>query len=240
MEIDTSEFLNTKPIITIITVVFNSVSHIESTILSVIQQTNHKIYYIIIDGGSTDGTVDIIKKYQNKIHYWISERDKGIYDAFNKGWSVAPQNTYILFLGAGDKINNLPQENVIRNAEVVYGRVMLDQKQIFKSKADFRLRLGNTLHHQALLVKKSLFLEPPFDLRFKTYADFDFNQRLLKRKVKFTFDEKFVAYALPGGVSQKFKWVESLSIVKKNFGIGYSILASVYYFLQCIKNIFKS
>ncbi len=219
--------------------VYNSVQEIESTILSVSDQRADEINYIIIDGGSTDGTVDIIKKYNNKIHYWISEKDKGIYDAFNKGWNLAPQDSYILFLGSGDKIISLPNLALIRDSEVVYGSVVLNQKQTFRSKADFRLRLGNTLHHQALLIKKGLCPESPFDLRFKTYADFDFNQRLLKQKVKFTFDNTFMSYALPGGVSQKFKLTESLTIVNKNFGITFVLLSFVYYVMQYLKNCFK-
>ena len=90
-----------NPLITVVTVVFNDVQHIEDTILSVVNQTYPNIEYIIIDGGSTDGTIDIIKKYEERIAYWVSEPDKGIYDAMNKGGngyqrkqgnSVGPKN----------------------------------------------------------------------------------------------------------------------------------------------------
>ena len=72
-------------LISVVTVSYNAVATIEQTLLSVINQTYPNIEYIIIDGGSTDGTVDIIKKYADEIVYWISEPDKGIYDAMNKG-----------------------------------------------------------------------------------------------------------------------------------------------------------
>jgi glycosyltransferase involved in cell wall biosynthesis len=74
-----------EPLVSIITVVFNGERYLEETIKSVINQTYKNIEYIIIDGGSTDNTLNIIKKYEDKIDYWISEKDKGIYDAINKG-----------------------------------------------------------------------------------------------------------------------------------------------------------
>jgi glycosyltransferase involved in cell wall biosynthesis len=90
-----------KPLITVVTVVFNGEKLLEETILSVINQTYDNVEYIIIDGGSTDGTVDIIRKYENFLAYWVSEPDKGIYDAWNKGISFA-RGDWIAFLGADD------------------------------------------------------------------------------------------------------------------------------------------
>jgi glycosyltransferase involved in cell wall biosynthesis len=89
-----------KPLISIITVVFNGKKYLEQTIQSVINQNYDNVEYIIIDGGSTDGTVDIIKKYEDQIDYWVSEKDSGISDAFNKG--IENVYGYILMLNAGD------------------------------------------------------------------------------------------------------------------------------------------
>ena len=88
------------PLISVITVSYNAVLTIEQTILSVINQTYLNIEYIIIDGGSTDGTVNVIKKYADKIAYWVSESDKGIYDAMNKGIAYSHGEYY----GLGERV----------------------------------------------------------------------------------------------------------------------------------------
>ncbi|MFH0761601.1 MAG: glycosyltransferase family 2 protein [Bacteroidota bacterium] len=90
-----------KPLVSVITVVFNSVNLLEQTIQSVLNQTWPDIEYIIIDGGSKDGTVDIIRKYERKIAYWVSEPDGGLYDAMNKGLAAATGD-FVWFLNSGD------------------------------------------------------------------------------------------------------------------------------------------
>src|SRR5688572_4810851 len=92
------------PLLSIITVVYNGEQLLEKTILSILNQTYTNIEYLIIDGRSKDRTVDIIKKYENKISYWVSEPDKGIYDAMNKGMNAA-KGDYIWFINAGDVIH---------------------------------------------------------------------------------------------------------------------------------------
>ena len=227
---------NGKPLISIITVVFNGHEHIEQTIHSVISQTYDNLEYIIIDGGSTDGTLDIIRRYDHAVDYWVSEPDKGLYDAMNKGWSVARDSSFLLFLGAGDEILELPLEiPKFRNCDVIFGKVDLGEGKFFNSKADIRLRLGNTLHHQALLINKSLSSEPPFNTKYKIYADFDFNQRLLKQGVKFIHSSNFVSYAMPGGASKQLLINESVSIVMKNFGVFWAMVAILYYLYQGVK-----
>lgn len=223
------------PKISIITVVYNGCDNIEATIKSVINQSYPNLEYIIIDGGSKDGTVDIIKKYGKQITYWVSEADKGIYDAMNKGWAVADPESFVLYLGAGDEIMQLPEVIDYDGADIIYGDVWLSEEVLFRSKVNFKLKLGNTLHHQSLLVRKALHPSPPFLLRFKVYSDFDFNQRLYKRNVRFKYDKDFLSKALPGGISSSYHYKESFAVVSKNFGFFWGVIALIYYVGQSVK-----
>ena len=105
-----------KPLVTIVTVVFNGERYLEETIKSVINQSYDNVEYIIIDGGSTDGTLDIIKKYENQIDYWVSEKDAGMYNALNKGFSCA-QGDYLGWINSDDTLfpNALKDVNSVFN-----------------------------------------------------------------------------------------------------------------------------
>lgn len=224
-----------KGTISVVTVVRNGASQLEETILSVIEnKAAAEIDYLVIDGGSTDGTTDIIRKYTDQISYWVSEPDNGIYDAMNKGWAVAADDSFILFLGAGDRIVSIPSAmHCYRQNDVVYGVVQMGKKTVFKARADFHLKLYNSLHHQALLVNKSLHPAPPFNCRYRVYADFDFNQRLKKKGAHFIHSPDFIGYACPDGVSDRKCFTESLRIVSVNFGFFWAALAlSSYYAMK--------
>ena len=92
-----------QPTFSIITITYNAVRLVEQTLLNVLSQSYPNIEYIVIDGGSTDGTVDIIKRYESGLAYWVSEPDKGIYDAMNKGLQKATGD-YVWFINAGDSL----------------------------------------------------------------------------------------------------------------------------------------
>lgn len=216
--------------ITIITVCYNASSSIEATIKSVAKQ-NPNCQYIIIDGGSTDNTVEIINNHKSVVDILVSEPDNGIYDAMNKGWNLVKEGNYILFLGSGDKIIKLPNPANFEKANIIYGNVLLGNNLV-TGKCDFRLKLGSTVHHQALLIKKSIHVAPPFCLDFPIYADFDFNQRLLKAKHQFIKDDSFLSFALEGGISAKKDEQQMLNVVNKNYGFFYQFLAKLYYKLQ--------
>lgn len=221
------------PLVTVITVVRNDAVLLEETIRSVLALDYGNTAHIIVDGGSTDGTVEVIQRHEAHLAWWTSEPDSGIYDAMNKGWAGAEAG-YILYLGAGDRILSLPAAmGQYGPRDVIYGDVQLADR-LFRGRAGFALTCNNTLHHQALLVHKSLHPEPPFDTRFKVYADFDFNQRLMKSGARFVHAREFRAFASPGGLSSRKAHGETMRIVRKNYGVFRCVIASVYLLLRKI------
>lgn len=186
--------LTGKSLITVITVVFNAEKVLEKTILSVINQTYDNVEYIIIDGGSTDGTLDIIKKYKDRIDCAVSESDKGIYDAMNKGIKVS-HGQWINFLNAGDYyfdnniLSNLPFHT---SEKIIFGNIRYESNKIFESTFNWKMYLKNTLHHQAAFYSIDLFNKLGFfDINFKILADYDFNLKVLALNIK---SEKVLFY----------------------------------------------
>ena len=173
------KFYMNKPQLSIITVVYNGEQFLEQTIKSIINQTYKNIEYIIIDGGSTDGTVNIIKKYEDKIDYWVSESDDGISDAFNKGIKLAT-GEYINFQGDGDGfvsfdslekvfVNINPEKDMFVSTRIQ--RVDMAGNELFCSKyiESFdkkSLLFKMSLPHQGLFTHKNYF---------KKYGLFDVN-----------------------------------------------------------------
>lgn len=221
--------------ISIVIAVKNRKTQLEETILSVVHCPKSDIELIVIDGDSNDGTIGVIRKYESVITYWKSEPDSCLYDAYNKGWEAANNKSYVLFLGAGDRLIALPDDiHPKYGARIIYGSVDIGKKRLFVSRVSKMSRFANTLHHQALLVPKAVHPDPPFDTKYKVYADFDFNQRLIKSGASFEFCEKFISYAQPGGISENYS-KESFLIAYKNFGFLHGFLAYLFFLYQKCK-----
>jgi glycosyltransferase involved in cell wall biosynthesis len=214
--------------ITVITAVYNRVDDLEKTMQSVLQLSRPGLDYIVIDGGSTDGTVEVILKYADKLKHWLSEPDKSVYHAMNKGWALAEPDSRVIFVGAGDRLFALPEarEGDSDTLEIFFGNVQLDQNRVFHARAGIMLRLFNTLHHQALLIPKRLHPDPPFDMSYPLYSDFDFNQRLYRQGAVFRFSPDLTAYAAPGGLTDEMTLDELQKIIRKNYGPFWSALSS--------------
>lgn len=169
-----------KSLVTVITVVFNKKEDLEKTIQSVISQTYKNIEYIVIDGGSTDGTLDVIKKYQHVINAWISEPDKGIYDAMNKGIGLA-SGDWVNFMNAGDEFYNCSSIELLKNyfqekAVLIYGDVKIAYNGLERTQQAERFsRIWGRMVccHQSVFIKKQILAEYMFDTGYPLAADYD-------------------------------------------------------------------
>lgn len=204
--------------ITVITTTYNVRRQLLETIESLRFLRQFVDEFIVIDGASNDGTCDLIRA-DPLITAWRSEPDRGIYDAMNKGWLLANPSNHILYLGAGDRLLSPPATEELLPGTVVYGTVELENGRSFVSKVDEETRRCNTLHHQALLVPRSLHPASPFNTRYPVYADYDFNLRLLRSGTKFARSASFRGYAAAGGASRRLRPTEMAAIVARNFGL---------------------
>jgi len=233
-----------KPLISVITVVLNGEKYLEETILSVLSQTYDNVEYIIIDGGSTDGTLDIIKKYEDYIDYWVSEKDNGIYDAMNKGINVA-SGEWINFMNAGDEfyendvLNKIFSQNKFKKMDVVYGNhnvIYPHKTRIAKAGNIEDIWKGSQFCHQSAFVSVYVHKEYKFNLSNRIGADFEFFYTLYKKNMSFRHIDITVANYSAGGLSD-IKRIDSIvgwwNIIEKNTKVN------LYYVWSILKEIFK-
>lgn len=227
-----------KPKLSVITIVYNNVRDIERTMLSVLGQTYTNIEYIIVDGLSNDGTLQVINKYQDRISKLISEKDNGIYDAMNKGLAVATGD-YVIFMNSGDEFYAADTvANVFASADdadIYYGETeMIDDngqslgQRRHQVPAAFTWRdfkYGMSISHQAIYVRRTL--TEPYDSRYQLSADIDWIIRAAKKARKIVNVNQYVAKYLVGGMSKK-KHRQSLqerfNIMKRYYGLVPTVL----------------
>lgn len=239
--------INKNPLITIVTIVFNDATKIEETILSVAYQTYTNCEYIIVDGGSTDGTVDIIKKYQNKINRFVSEPDNGIYDAMNKGIRLA-KGRWIIFMNSGDSFYN---DKVISNLapvlrsdqfDLVYGKCVFHfvsgYNKIWSPEPLKNLWKRNVFSHQTLFTRTEIMKEYPFN-NANIAADYEFIFRCYKNGTRFYNSNILIASCLGGGVSGKRRVEGTIARYHVVNEYNHSFYIKAYYFFAAI-NAFVS
>lgn len=204
--------------VTVVTVTYNAAESLEKTILSVLQQNYSNVEYIIIDGGSTDGSVEIIKKYSDKIAYWVSEPDRGIYDAMNKGIRKAT-GEWINFMNAGDlffhesTLSSVFSKQNHSLYDILYSDVMcVYPGGLYRSQETEDLSNLNKhmpFCHQTAFVRTNLLKENPFDTTFKIAADYKFFYHALQTGKKFYKLPCFHAiYSMDGISSSQILWDE--------------------------------
>ncbi|XWW48097.1 glycosyltransferase [Fibrella sp. USSR17] len=234
------------PLISIITVTFQACETLENTIKSVASQEAY-YEYIIIDGGSTDGTLDIINKYQDIISYWITEPDSGIYDAMNKGISKA-RGKWLYFLGADDLLaqDSLAKisSHLVPSLSVVFGDIVYDTGHKFKSSIGIRTLLENTLHHQSAFYNMNVFKHFSYNSIYKINADYELNLIIYLQRKTYKYVSTIIAVCGSKGVSSTLSSDETNSIRSlhiKSFYVSLLLSYSLntYYIYRKIKKKLK-
>jgi glycosyltransferase involved in cell wall biosynthesis len=214
---------STEILISIIIVVFKSRDELQLVLESVLRNKSPNSEIIVIDGGSNDGSIDVLRKHDSEVDYWVSEPDKGIYDAMNKGIAAA-RGRFIYHINAGDRLLYLPISELLESDaegyDVVSFAVSVDGKHVYQPSAGWLLKINNTLHHQGTFYRRSKF--PGYNLKFRVLADFDANQRLAQQGARIKLWGKVVALYSSGGVSsQRATGAELYRVVATNYGYAY-------------------
>jgi glycosyltransferase involved in cell wall biosynthesis len=227
-----------SPKISIITVVFNGVTLIERTIKSILSQTYPNIEYIIIDGASSDGTLEIIEQYQDKIALTHSGKDLGIYDAMNRGLKDATGD-YVLFMNAGDELFaedtiekvfsiNINADAYYGNTAVVNskGEILGDRRLSPPTALNWKsFKYGMSVSHQSFIARRLLC--DFYDLEYKVSADIDWVIKVLKKSEHTIDTHQYIAKFLEGGTSNKRMkkaLIERFFIMVKHYGFFQTII----------------
>lgn len=200
----------------IITINYNNHEGLLKTIKSVISQTCHDYEYIVIDGGSSDGSREIIEQYADHFSYWVSEQDKGIYNAMNKGIRQA-HGEYLLFLNSGDLLYNDKVLEDVRHylgSDIVHGKIYNQSKNAFPYLIDHEPTMAylyeSSLQHPASFFRKELFRDSLYDESYRIVSDWKFYiEKIVFQNCSFSFIPVTVAVFEGEGVSEMQKELDS-------------------------------
>jgi glycosyltransferase involved in cell wall biosynthesis len=216
--------------VSIVSVVFRAGRELPVLLGNILALRDDRTELIVIDGGSDDGSVEILRQFDDSIDYWISEPDRGIYDAMNKGIAAAT-GEFVLHLNAGDRLLRIPRQELERaladNIDVVCFAVKIEGCRTFRPRTGFVLRFSNFWHHQGTFYRRKTHLG--YDTQYRIFGDFDLNQRMLKAGKSVRLSDTVVAEVLSAGVSGDMStYHEQYRVVKQNFGTPYVCLARLW------------
>jgi glycosyltransferase involved in cell wall biosynthesis len=243
--------LKNKPVITIITVVLNNKKKIDKALKSIFKQSYKNIELIVIDGGSTDGTINIIKKYHKKINYWISEKDDGIYDAINKGIKKS----------TGDIIGILHSDDYLyKDGISIVAKYFKNNPKIdflFGSVKKYKLLYGYrpwkiffsfgfySTHSVGFFIKRTSQIKLGYyNTKYKYSSDYDLFYRMIVNKKMLgmaTKKEEIIGVFSRGGVSSRLSFIDYLNeTIKIRLDNGQNrLLVLIIFILKYLKNISK-
>lgn len=198
----------------IITVNFNNREGLRNTIESVINQTLHDYEFIVIDGGSTDGSADVLKEYDEHITYWVSEKDTGIYNAMNKGIAKATGD-YLNFMNSGDCFYSIDVLERVSNyqydADFIVGKDFHYNQELQRGHASIQPPRTTMIHffmatldHQSTFIKRELFNNSPYDETHRLVSDWIFfTEKIVKEGKRVQFIPDIICRREEGGLSEQ-------------------------------------
>ncbi|MFK7798470.1 MAG: glycosyltransferase family 2 protein [Aureispira sp.] len=240
------------PLVSIITICYNAAATIEKTLQSVAQQDYPHVEYLIIDGKSKDDTLRIVGQYEEVVSRVISEPDKGIYDAMNKGLQYAT-GEYIWYVHADDQIYAPDTLSQImanhQNEDFIYGKALLVNEQGIERSLETRkphpnaaqltwktMKQGMAISHQSMLVRRTL--APQYDLQYRYVADFDWLIQVLKKSQSVRDTGTYWCRFAEGGISTQHRNAslkERFAILRKHFGFLPTVWQHMLITLKAIK-----
>jgi glycosyltransferase involved in cell wall biosynthesis len=237
-----------KNVISIVTVVLNDVDNIEATIQSVLSQVECDVEYIVIDGGSSDGTLEIISKYRDRIQYYCSEKDQGIYFAMNKAIDVA-EGQWMIFMNSGDTffcstVVRDVFDKISPNTDVIYGQRIVKYgneatRKVIPDKIE-DIWKGMFSSHQTMFVRTVLLKKNSFDCDFKLAADYELVSKLFHLGYHFLYIPEIIAVISAEGVSD----TKRSAVFREYAKISARYFANkpyrIYFFWKCVDGFFRA
>lgn len=237
-----------KPLISIITIVFNGEKYLEDTILNIIKQSYDNVEYVVIDGVSTDRTLEIIKKYEGEIDYWVSEPDKGLYDAMNKGIGLA-NGDWVNFMNAGDVFYNTGMIDSLVNyfkedASLIYGDVRVaytDHENTQKADKFSNLWKGMICCHQSIFTRRQALIELMFNLEYNLASDYEFLCRFYIQGYKAKKIDMVISRIIAGGQadSRRIETLLELQKISSNFFKSRNVFTSIKFKILILIQLLK-
>lgn len=232
-----------QPIISIITVTYNNLNGLKKTVENISQLPQSNIEHIIVDGKSTDGSVDYLYNIDLKHTLWTSEEDKGIYDAMNKGIKLCKGN-WLIFMNAGDIFNSskiLEDVTLPEEPAVLYGNCLIDYEtgfsRLMSAKPLNSFWKGLPFSHQTVIMHKS-FLKTGFELSYRYCADYALIYKLFLEQIPFINTHKEIANISAGGVSDNKRYLATAEVYKIGKNLNSKIKLHFYFIPKIISSFF--
>ena len=228
-----SEAGGAAPLLTVIVVVFRDCAELARLLSNLAPFRGDRVEVVVVDGGSDDGSVELLRERQGSVDFWLSESDSGLYEAMNKGLAAA-RGRFVLHINAGDRLLDVPfevLEGVEESVDVVAGRVAETNGRLWSPRRNWRMRFENAWHHQGTFYRRDAHLR--YDTSYRIFGDFDLNQRMLLAGKRVMRIDTVVAQHEKGGLSSdSLGYREMLRMIGENYGPLSANMARGLFFLE--------